>query len=73
MDHIPDWELLCQAAVDTICPAIEIKPSVAGSIHNAEKGKFTLSVTNKSEAISLSFPSFFLSFGHNIAHFRVFF
>jgi hypothetical protein len=64
---------LCQAAVDTICPAIEINPSVAGSRHNAEKGKFTLSVMNKSEAISLSFFLSFLLFGHNIAPFKVFF
>lgn len=30
MTRIPDWELLCQAAVNTVYPAIEAKPLDAG-------------------------------------------
>ncbi len=44
MAYIPDWEQLCQAAVYTICPAIETKPSVARSKYNAENGKFALGI-----------------------------
>lgn len=61
MAYIPDWELLCQAAVGTSCPAADIKHKLQDQLIKCWKDKFALGIIInclESHKIAWSFISF---------------